>query len=149
MKLLLLAVALPLFAADPAGFQMWTRSELETRAHGLKLNQEKQAMDRMQTWGNHSVLLERLEGALGAEAHGNMSDMFVIVSGEINLTVGGEIVDAVTSPQGEVSGKSISGGTTKKLAPGDIAHIPAKMPHQLSVDAGKGCTYLVFKVRSE
>jgi mannose-6-phosphate isomerase-like protein (cupin superfamily) len=149
MKLLLLAVALPLYAADPAGFQMWTKSELQTRANGLKLNQEKQAVDRMQTWGNHSVLLERLEGATGGEAHRDVSDMFVIVSGELNLTVGGTISGGATTPQGEVRGNAIEGGTTKKLAAGDIAHIPAKMPHQMSVDPGKTCTYLVFKVRAE
>ena len=52
-------------------------------------------------------------------------------------------------PAGEIRGKSINGGVTKRLAAGDIVHIPAKMPHRLSVEAGKVCTYLVFKVRME
>jgi mannose-6-phosphate isomerase-like protein (cupin superfamily) len=145
----LLAVALPMFAADPAGFQMWTSSELQTRANALKLNEYQQGVDRMENWGNHAVILERLEGATPAEAHEIMADLFVVTSGETMLTVGGIIVDPVNTTVGEPRGKSINGGVTKKLAAGDIVHIPAKMPHRLSVEAGKVCTYLVLKVRME
>jgi uncharacterized RmlC-like cupin family protein len=63
--------------------------------------------------------------------------------------VGGVIADPVNTSAGEIRGKSINGGVAKRLAAGDIVHIPAKMPHQLSVEAGKRCTYLVFKVRME
>lgn len=149
MKLLLLAVALPIFAADPAGFQMWTSSELQARAKALTLNQYQQGVDRMENWGNHAVILERLEGTTAAEIHQNMADLFVITSGETTLTVGGTIVDPANTAEGEIRGKSISGGVAKKLSTGDMVHIPAKMPHQLSVDPGKVCTYLVFKVRVE
>jgi mannose-6-phosphate isomerase-like protein (cupin superfamily) len=78
-----------------------------------------------------------------------MADLFVVTSGETTMTVGGIIVDPVNTSAGEIRGKSINGGVTKKLAAGDVVHIPAKMPHRLSVDAGKVCTYLVFKVRME
>jgi hypothetical protein len=148
MKVLLLSVTIPLFAADPAGFQMWTASELQTRAKALPLNQYQQGVDRMQNWGNHAIILERLQGATAAEAHEFMADLLVVTSGETTLTVGGVIVDPVNT-SGEIRGKSLHGGVAKKLAAGDIVHIPAKMPHQLSVDAGKECTYLVFKVRME
>ncbi|MGA2117256.1 MAG: hypothetical protein ABSH56_21150 [Bryobacteraceae bacterium] len=149
MKLLLLAVALPLLAEDPAGFQMWTASELQTRAEALKLNQYRQGVDRMENWGNHAVILERLEGATPAEAHETMADLIIVTSGETGLTVGGVIVDPVNTAAGETRGKSIDGGVAKRLSPGDMVHIPAKMPHQLRVEAGKRCTYLVFKVRME
>ena len=65
------------------------------------------------------------------------------------ITVGGIIVDPVNTAAGEIRGKSISGGVTKKPAAGDVVHIPAKMPHRLSVEPGKVCTYLVFKVRMQ
>ena len=137
MKLLLLVVAFPMFAADPAGFQMWTSSELQARAKALKLNQYQQGVDRMENWGNHAVILERLEGATPAEVHETMADLFVISSGEVTLTVGGAIVDPVSTAAGEIRGKAIQGGVARKLGAGDIVHIPAKMPHQLSVEAGK------------
>lgn len=149
MKLLLLAVALPLLGADPAGFQMWTASELQTRAKTLKLNQYQQGVDRMENWGNHALILERLEGTTAAEIHEAMADLFVITSGETTLTVGGVVMDPLNTAAGEIRGKSIDGGVAKRLAAGDIVHIPAKMPHQLSVEAGKQCTYLVFKVKMD
>jgi mannose-6-phosphate isomerase-like protein (cupin superfamily) len=145
MKLLILAVALPMFAADPAGFQMWTASELQTRAQALELNQYRQGVDRMENWGNHAVILERLEGTTAAEVHANMADLFVVTSGEITLTVGGVVVGPANTAAGEIRGKSISGGVTKQLAAGGLAHIPAKMPHQVSVPAGKQCTYPDFR----
>jgi mannose-6-phosphate isomerase-like protein (cupin superfamily) len=149
MKLLFVLATLPMFAADPAGFQMWTSADLQARAKTLKLNQYQQGVERLDNWGNHSAVLERLEGATPAEVHEALSDVFVITSGEITLTVGGTVVDPVSGSAGEIRGKSIEGGAAKKLAAGDIVHIPAKTPHQLSVEAGKQCTYVVLKVRSE
>jgi mannose-6-phosphate isomerase-like protein (cupin superfamily) len=145
MKLLLLAVALPMLAADPAGFRVWSASELLTRAKALELNQYRQGVDRMENWGNHAVILERLEGATPAEAHETMADLFVFTSGETTLTAGGVIVEPANASAGEIRGKSINGGTARKLGAGDIVHIPAKMPHQLSVEAGKQSTYLVIQ----
>ena len=48
----------------------------------------------------------------------------------------------------EVRGTSIEGGETKQLVPGDVVHIPAKVPHQLKIANGKTFTYLVIKVDS-
>ena len=138
-----------MFAADPAGFQMWTASELQTRAQATKLNQFQQGVDRMENWGNHAVVLERLEGTTAAEIHENMADLFVIVSGEITMTVGGSVVEPGAAVAGEIRGKSISGGVPKKMAAGDICHIPARMPHQLSATPGKPSTFLVFKVKMD
>lgn len=150
MKLLLLCtVALSLFAADSPAIQVWTAAELHARAQALTLNQYRQGAERIGDWGNHAAVLERLEGATPAEIHENLSDVFVITSGETTLTVGGVIEEPKNTAPGEVRGKSITGGTSRKLSAGDIVHIPAKTPHQLSVEAGKPSTYLVLKVRIE
>ena len=149
MKLLILFAVLPLIAADPPGVQVWTASELQSRAQALKLNQYQQGAERIADWGNHAAVLERLEGATPAEIHEMLADVFVITSGETTLISGGTIVEPANTAPGEIRGKSISGGTNWKLAAGDIVHIPAKIPHQLSVAPGKVSTYLVFKVRTE
>jgi mannose-6-phosphate isomerase-like protein (cupin superfamily) len=149
MKLLIIAVAIPMFAADPAGFQLWTASELQARAKGLKLTQNQQAVDRMENWGNHAMILERLEGSTPAEVHETMADIFLFLSGETTLIVGGTVMEPVAGNAGEIRGKSIDSGVAKKLRAGDVVHIPAKMPHQLSVEAGKQSSYVVFKVRME
>jgi mannose-6-phosphate isomerase-like protein (cupin superfamily) len=149
MKLLLLLAALPLIAADPAGIQVWTAAELESRARALKLNQNQQGAERIADWGNHAAVLERLEGATPGEIHENLADVFVITSGETTLITGGAIVEPAATAPGEIRGKSIAGGASRKLAAGDVVHIPAKTPHQLSVAPGKVSTYLVIKVHTE
>ena len=55
-------------------------------------------------------------------------------------------VDGKTTAPGETRGPAIKGGTEVKLGPGDILHIPAKVPHQMKLDPGKQVTYFVTKV---
>jgi len=56
------------------------------------------------------------------------------------------VVSPKTTEPNEVRGPSIKGGERKPLAAGDVVHIPAKIPHQLLVPAGKEFTYFVMKV---
>ena len=58
----------------------------------------------------------------------------------------GTIVDGKTTAPGEMRGASIRGGTDVKLGPGDVLHIPAKVPHQMQLAAGAQVTYFVTKV---
>jgi quercetin dioxygenase-like cupin family protein len=62
--------------------------------------------------------------------------------------VGGTMVAPKTVKPHEVRGSSIEGGETKQLGPGDIVHIPAKIPHQLKIKSGTKFTYTVIKVDS-
>ena len=52
----------------------------------------------------------------------------VISRGEVTMVYGGTIVDGKTTAPGETRGPSIKGGTEVKLGPGDVLHIPAKVP---------------------
>jgi mannose-6-phosphate isomerase-like protein (cupin superfamily) len=72
--------------------------------------------------------------------------VFVVESGEGTLVLGGKMVDEKPSGANEVRGSGITGGTERKLAPGDMVAIPAKVPHQVKVDAGKQISYIVVKV---
>jgi quercetin dioxygenase-like cupin family protein len=55
-------------------------------------------------------------------------------------------VDGKTTAPDEMRAASIQGGTEKKLAAGDVVTIPAKVAHQVKLDAGKAFTYFVVKV---
>jgi hypothetical protein len=46
---------------------------------------------------------------------------------------------------GEYLGTSIEGGERHPLGPGDIVHIPAKIPHSFLVPTGKHITYALVK----
>ena len=147
MKPLFLLLALPLLAADPEGFAMYTSAELKTRVNAAKLDEHKVGIDRAANWGNHALLLIRREGDGEAEIHETQVDVIVVTSGEGTLIVGGTMVEPRTTAPGEIRAKSIKGGVSKKMAPGDVFHIPAKAPHQMLVP--KLLTFEVIKVDSK
>jgi mannose-6-phosphate isomerase-like protein (cupin superfamily) len=152
MKMRVLAVAMvtavPLMAAEPAGFVVWSGSELKGYGQKLapKMNAGKVASERLATFGNHLAMIAHREADGEAELHETQADFFVVQSGEAMLVVGGEVVGGKTTAPGEVRGQSIKGGTRRALAAGDVVHIPAKTAHQLLVAPGKEFTYFVIKV---
>src|ERR1700690_298269 len=128
MKLLLVFLALPLFGADPGGFAEYSGSDIKARTNAAKLDEHKVGLTRVATWGNHGLLAIRREGDGEAEVHDTQVDVIFVTSGEGTLIVGGTVVDGKTTAPGEIRGKSITGGVTKKMSPGDVIHIPAKVP---------------------
>lgn len=147
MKILMLLAALPLMAADPAGFTAYTSADLQSRAKAAKVDEHHVGLDRVATWGNHSLLLVTREGDGEAEVHETQVDVVTVISGEGTLVVGGTTVDGHQTAPGEIRGKSITGGSNHKMAPGDVFHIPAKVPHQMLVP--KSLVIQVVKVESK
>jgi mannose-6-phosphate isomerase-like protein (cupin superfamily) len=147
MKIMLVLIALPLLAADPAGFAAYTKSDIEARAKTAKLDEHKAGADRVATWGNHGLLIVRREGDGEAEVHQNQVDVITVVSGEGTLVVGGTAADTHQTALGELRGKSITGGAMHKMSPGDVFHIPANVPHQMLVP--KSLVIQVVKVDSK
>jgi len=137
-----------LSAAEPAGFVVWKNADLKGYSKSLapKMNAGKVATERLATFGNHFAMVAHREGDGEAELHETQADIFVVQSGEATLVVGGEMVGGKTTAPHELRGPSIKGGSNHALAPGDVVHIPAKIPHQLLVPAGKEFTYFVVKV---
>ncbi len=135
------------FAADPEGFAMYKSSDIQARAKAAKLDENKAGADRVASWGNHSLLLVRREGDGAAETHETQVDVITVLSGEGTLVVGGQMVDGKTTAPGEIRGKSISGGERHPMAPGDVFHVPAKIPHQMLVP--KSLTIQVVKVETK
>ena len=81
-----------------------------------------------------------------AELHQQFGDVFVVLQGTATLVTGGTIASPMTSAPGEIRGASIQEGVRKKLQEGDIAHIPAGVPHQVVLDSGGTFTYFVVKI---
>lgn len=135
-----------LAAADPAGFAMYTGADLKKRLDAAKMDEHKVRQDRT-NWGNHGLLAIRREGDGEAEVHDTQVDVIFVRSGEGTLIVGGTVVEPHTTAPGETRGKSIRGGISKKMAAGDVFHIPAKLPHQMLVP--KMLSFEVVKVDSK
>ena len=81
-----------------------------------------------------------------AELHQQFGDVFVVLQGTATLVTGGTIASPMTTAPGEIRGASIQEGIRKKLQEGDIAHIPAGVPHQVILDSGGTFTYFVVKI---
>ena len=148
---ILMAVAAPsmMMGAEPtAGVVVWPGSELKAYSQKLapKVDAKKVAVERIGTFGNHLIMVAHREADGEAELHEVQADFFVVQSGEATLITGGKMVDGKTTAPGEVRAPSIAGGERRTIAPGDMVHIPAKIPHQLMIPAGKEFTYVVIKV---
>ena len=86
------------------------------------------------------------EGSGIPEWHEKQADVIFISAGQITMVYGGTLAGAKTTAPGEMRGGSIQGGTEAKLGPGDVLHIPAKVPHQMMLAPGVQVTYFVTKV---
>lgn len=146
LSAMILLLTMLLAAADPAGFAMYTGADLKKRLDAAKMDEHKVRQDRT-NWGNHGLLAIRREGDGEAEVHDTQVDVIFVRSGEGTLIVGGTVVEPHTTAPGETRGKSIRGGISKKMAAGDVFHIPAKLPHQMLVP--KMLSFEVVKVDSK
>ncbi len=145
MVLLCAGFALP--AGDPEGFHVWKAAELKSISKELtpKLN-DHLATNPIPGIGNYSFITILRTATAAAEYHETQADVFVVETGEGTLVIGGKLVDEKTTAPHEIRGSGITGGMERKLAPGDIVSIPAKIPHQIKVEAGKQIAYFIVKV---
>jgi len=148
IALALLAAGFALPAGDPQGLYIWKAAELKAFSKNLapKINEKKVATQDIAKVGNYRFMVAHREGSGEAEYHAVDADIFVVESGTATLVYGGELVDGKTSAPNEMRAASIKGGMERTLAAGDIVTIPAKLPHQLKLAAGKEFTYFVVKV---
>ena len=133
-----------LVAADPEGYAQYSAADLKARVDAAKPDDHQVRMNRVGSWGNHSLLAIRRDGDGEAEVHDTQVDVIFVKSGEGTLVLGGTVVEPRTTAPGEIRGKSIQGGVNKKMAAGDVIHVPAKIPHQMLVP--KSITFEVVKV---
>jgi mannose-6-phosphate isomerase-like protein (cupin superfamily) len=96
--------------------------------------------------GNGALKLSYRRETGGAEVHPHFDDVMVVEGGSATIVTGGSLVEPKTEGNGERKGKSIEGGTSRVLAPGDIIHIPAGTPHQLLLNRGPDFRAFVVKV---
>jgi mannose-6-phosphate isomerase-like protein (cupin superfamily) len=153
----LLLLGLTLFAADPAGpkqgYRYWSATELKSYeqklAPKITATNKGAVEDKIIDYGNYFSAMVHREGNIGAEMHDEWADVYVISSGSGTVETGGTLTGGKSTGPGEIRGGSIQGGTRQKVGPGDIIHIPAKMPHQVLVEPGHQITYFIFKVKPQ
>ncbi len=135
--------------AAPMNVAMWNASELKQRDAALakKVGADHSARETLGEYGDHRLryLYRDADGA--PEQHDNIVDVVIVQSGEGTLLVGGKMIGArAGGGDGEYLGTSIEGAERHPLGPGDIVHIPAKIPHSFLVPSGKHITYVLVKL---
>ena len=148
---LLLLTSSPLSAEDPKGFGCWTAKTLKGFEQKLapKIDPQMVATEQLASYGGHSLVVVHREGSGEAEIHGSLADIFVVQSGEATLLVGGTLVGGKNTGPGEIRGSGITGGEKRQLAAGDMVHVPAGMPHQVTLEKGRQLTYVIVKIKGE
>ncbi len=77
-----LLFAMFLVAADPEGYAQYSTADLKTRVDAAKPDDHKVRMNRVGSWGNHSLLAIRRDGDGEAEVHESQVDVIFVKSGE-------------------------------------------------------------------
>jgi mannose-6-phosphate isomerase-like protein (cupin superfamily) len=96
----------------------------------------------------YSATVIRRTRAGSAEVHSNVSDVWYVIDGGGTLVTGGSLVGARETEPGELRGQSVSGGTARRIAKGDLIGIPSGIPHWVSAIDGAQLVYLVVKVKA-
>ena len=127
----------------------WSPAVLLERAAYLRQmakHGDGSAGETLKEFPQHFAMLSFRSRDGEAEIHQNFADLFYVVGGSATLVTGGTVAGARTVGPGETRGDSIEGGTRLELRVGDVAHVPAGLPHQMQVASDKTITCFVLKI---
>ncbi|MGA3264462.1 MAG: cupin domain-containing protein [Terracidiphilus sp.] len=122
---------------------------LERAAYLRKLAKQGDgsASETLREYPRHcAMLLFRSRNGV-VEVHENFADLFCVLEGRATLLTGGTVAGLETIAPGEMRGVSMEGGARLELRAGDVAHVPAGLPHQMLVPGDKTVTCMVIKIQ--
>jgi len=134
---------------EPANLDHWTQAILLERAAYLrKLAKfgDGQASETLKEYPQHKTMLSFRSRNGEAELHEQFADVFIVLAGQATLVTGGTVAGARTVGLGEIRGERVEGGVRQELRAGDVAHVPAGVPHQMLVAGDRTFTAFVVKV---
>jgi len=138
-------------AKKPVGkLDHWSAAVLLERAAYLRKlakNGDGSASETLQEFPRHCAMLLFRSRDGGAEVHDNFADLFYVLDGRAALMTGGAVVGAKLIAAGETRGDKVEGGARQELRAGDVAHVPAGVPHQMLVASEQTVTCLVMKIQ--
>jgi uncharacterized RmlC-like cupin family protein len=82
-----------------------------------------------------------------AVVHEGYSCMIHVLAGAATLAIGGTVTRARSAGAGEIRGILLENGVPQELRQGDIAHVPAGVPHQFLIGGDKSVTCLIVKIQ--
>ena len=131
-------------------YDHWSTAVLLERATTLrKLARQGDgaASETLREYPGHCAMLLFRSRDGAAEVHENFADVFYVLDGHATLVTSGAVAGAASIGPGEIRGSSVEGGRRQELRAGDVAHVPAGLPHQMLLRGEQTLTCLVMKVR--
>ena len=149
LALFMMVVASVVSAQTPS-VDHYSAADLAQKSKQLKVLAEQKpdgsAGETLKKYPGHFTMISVRNKPGVAELHAHHADIFFVVDGSAVLVTGGTILNSKTTEEGEIRGTVIEGGSSTKLAKGDVVHISPNTPHQLQISAGDTFTYFVVKV---
>ena len=84
----------------------------------------------------YAVNLEYRVAAAPATVHQADAELFYVLDGSGTLVTGGKLIDEKRTNAENLSGTGIEGGTSRKIAKGDVVMVPENTPHWFSAIDG-------------
>ncbi len=92
------------------------------------------------------LILDKLRENADAEVHDASDDVYYILEGSAQLTLGGKLENPVEKTSGEWKSKTIIGGQTFTIKKGDLIVVPRGTPHQRISVKGKTFSMILIKI---
>jgi mannose-6-phosphate isomerase-like protein (cupin superfamily) len=89
---------------------------------------------------------DKLRENADAELHDESDDVYYVLEGSAQLTLGGTLDAPREASPGEWKSKKIDGGTTFTIKEGDLIVVPRGTPHQRNSIRGKQFTMILIKI---
>ena len=96
-----------------------------------------------------AVQHDKLRQNADAEVHDDSDDVYYVLEGSAQLTLGGTLDTPREASPGEWKSKKINGGTTFEIKKGDLIVVPRGTPHQRNSTSGKEFSMILIKVFKE
>ena len=105
------------------------------------------ASEAIKEYPHYAAVLSFQSRSSDAEVHHGYTSLFHVLAGAATLVAGGTVTRPRSMGAGELRGASIENGTSHELRQGDIAHVPAGVPHQFLIAGDKSITCLIVKIQ--
>ena len=124
-----------------------SRTELEAVVSKLRSGELKGPQTLFQAdHGPYRIYTSYIDNRKGAaDIHVADDEIFVVLSGSAQCTLGGDIADKKLGPENDYHGTQVVGGVTRPVAAGDIVSAPRGTAHQMDPGAGH-ILYVVIKI---
>jgi mannose-6-phosphate isomerase-like protein (cupin superfamily) len=126
-----------------------TKAELDSLAAKLLSGELKGTQTLFDREGGpykiYTSFIQNRKGA--ADLHAGDDEIFLIISGAAQVTLGGEITDKKATAENELRGSVIANGKVLSVTAGDMISIPRGTAHQMNPGTGH-VLYVVIKMTS-